>query len=93
MASSTVGRVRFGSWTCPISRLDVSDGFCGHAKVLNIFGMCKGMGVKKSAATHHGRRHSEPIEKKYCVVHALFCCSNGATSSHEAISMPSLEGS
>ena len=49
MASFMVGRVRFGSWTCPISRLDVSDGFFGHAKVLNIFGMCKGMGVKKSA--------------------------------------------
>ena len=49
MASFMVGRVRFGSWTCPISRLDVSDGFFGHAKVLNIFGICKGMGVKKSA--------------------------------------------
>ena len=46
MASFMVGRVRFKSWTCPISRLDVSDGFYGHAKVLNIFGMCKGMGVK-----------------------------------------------
>ena len=46
MASFMVGRVRFESWTCPISRLDVSDGFYGHAKVLNIFGMCKGMGVK-----------------------------------------------
>ena len=45
MASFMVGRVRFGSWTCPISRLDVSDGFYGHAKVINIFGMCKGMGV------------------------------------------------
>ena len=49
MASFMVGRVRFGSWTCPISRLDVSDGFFGHAKELNIFGICKGMGVKKSA--------------------------------------------
>ena len=56
MASFMVGRVRFESWTCPISRLDVSDGFYGHAKVLNIFVMCKGMGVKNLRGRERAKR-------------------------------------